>query len=49
MAAGLDSLGAVELKKLLERMVGVELPVMAAFDHPSAAGRAGFVASVGYG
>ena len=46
MAAGLDSLGAVELKNSLEARLGVQLPGTLVFDYPSAAAIAGFVETV---
>ena len=46
MDVGLDSLGAVELKNTIASRTGLELPVTASFDYPSAAGLAGFLASV---
>jgi len=35
VSAGVDSLGAVELRSALERSLGVELPPSVAFDHPT--------------
>eukprot|EP00959_Pyramimonas_sp_CCMP1952_P434293 9094264-Pyramimonas_sp.AAC.1 len=35
MDAGLDSLGAVEVKNAIESIAGVELPVTAIFDYPT--------------
>ena len=35
MAAGLDSLGAMELRSSLEQSLGVDLPGMLIFDYPS--------------
>jgi acyl carrier protein len=43
MAAGLDSLGAVELKNSLECRLGLQLPGTLVFDYPSAAAIAGYV------
>jgi 3-oxoacyl-(acyl-carrier-protein) synthase/acyl carrier protein len=37
MAAGLDSLGAMELRSSLEQSLGVDLPGMLIFDYPSLA------------
>ena len=45
MDAGLDSLGAVELKNAIAAEVGVELPVTAAFYYPSVAAIASYLAS----
>ena len=44
MAAGLDSLGSVELKNALERRSGVELPSTLVFDYPTVNALAGFLA-----
>ena len=43
MAAGLDSLGSVELKNALERRSGVELPSTLVFDYPTVNALAGFL------
>jgi acyl carrier protein len=45
MDAGLDSLGAVELRNALERAVGVDLPGTLVFDYPSARALASFLAA----
>lgn len=45
MAAGLDSLGAVELKNMLERDLGTTLPATLTIDHPTAAALTGYIAS----
>ena len=45
MEAGLDSLGAVELRNLISRQFSTELPATIMFDHPSIAALASFIAS----
>ena len=45
MSAGLDSLGAVELRKELATLSGLELPATLIFDYPSGEAIAGFLAS----
>lgn len=45
MAAGLDSLGAVELKNSLEARLGLQLPFTLVFDYPSVAALSGYIAS----
>ena len=45
MSAGLDSLGAVELRKELATLCGLELPATLIFDYPSGEAIAGFLAS----
>ena len=45
MEAGLDSIGAVELRNAVTAKFGVELPATVTFDYPSASALAGFIAS----
>lgn len=45
MNAGLDSLGAVELKNALETRVGLQLPGTLVFDYPTASALSTFIAS----
>ena len=46
MAAGLDSLGAVELKNSLEGRLGVQLPGTLVFDYPTTTALAGYLETV---
>ena len=43
MEAGLDSIGAVELRNAVNTKLGIELPATATFDYPSADALARFV------
>ena len=45
MEAGLDSIGAVELRNAVSASFGVELPATITFDHPSPAALAQYIAA----
>jgi acyl carrier protein len=44
LEAGLDSLGAVELRNSLAVLFGIDLPATVTFDHPTAATLGTFIA-----
>jgi acyl carrier protein len=46
MDAGLDSLGAVEVKASIERSTGVQLPATVVFDYPSVGAIAAYLSSI---
>lgn len=46
MEAGLDSLGAVELRTSLQDAFGFELPATLTFDYPSVAALSNFIVSL---
>jgi len=45
LEAGLDSLGAVELRNKLEASLGTDLPATITFDYPTTAALASFLAA----
>ena len=45
MEAGLDSLGAVDLRNALDARFAVSLPATATFDYPTTAAMAAFIAA----
>lgn len=46
MDAGLDSLGAVELRSALSQACGAELPVSLTFDYPTVAALSQYLAGI---
>ena len=46
MEAGLDSLGAVELRNALASLFAVDLPATVTFDHPTAVALGTFIAGL---
>ena len=49
MEAGLDSLGAVELRNALQSRFGVDLPATVTLDHPTIAALAQYMAGLSRG
>ena len=45
MEAGLDSIGAVELRNAVSSFLGVDLPATVTFDYPSLQALAGYILS----
>lgn len=43
--AGLDSLGAVDLRNAVSAKFGIDLPAIAAFDYPTASALAGHLSA----
>ena len=46
MQAGLDSLGAVELRNSLAEHLAISLPVTATFDHPTIAAMSSYISGL---
>lgn len=47
MEAGLDSLGAIELRNSLSSLFGIELPATITLDYPTAAALANYISAQG--